>query len=159
MNLDDMQKSFWASTSPDSGRPSPIMSDAQWQLKFSAMRKAATPTTRKRYGGLYSTDSGGHDARRYGAYIGSTNYQNYCSFINDALSAMRHGGRALCFYTYQIADLLRFETKRLQTRYIPEDEWWECWLEPSGATKNAAAKAATKTATSAVASSKKEAIR
>lgn len=130
MNLDDMQKSFWAATSSQSGRPSSVMSDAQWQLKFETMKKDVTPTSRKRYGGLYATDPGTHDSRRYGAYIGSTNYQNYCGFINDALSAMRHGNRTLCFYTYQIADLLRFEKDRLQTRYIPEDEWWECWLGP-----------------------------
>lgn len=130
MNLDDLSSMYWTVTSPASGRPSATMSDRQWQNKFQTMRAATVPAHRKRYGCTYARESGTHDEERHGAYKGTTNYQNYCAFINDALSIMRHGGRALCFYTYQIADLLRFEPEALCTRYVPEDEWWECWLHP-----------------------------
>lgn len=121
---------YWTATSPASGRPSARMSDRQWQNKFQAMRAATVPAHRKRYGCTYSRESGTHNEERHGAYKGTTNYQNYCAFINDALATMRHGGRTLCFYTYQMADLLRFEPKALRTRYVPEDEWWVCWLQP-----------------------------
>ena len=53
----------------------------------------------------------------------------YITFINSVLKSIRSGETDYCFYTYQIAELLRFEPK-LQARLIHNDcSHFEVWLD------------------------------
>ena len=78
-------------------------------------------------GGLYSKDTGMWNMETKGEYYGTTNYQEYCSFINDILSNIRSGQIDYVYYIYQITDLLKFHYDTLKTRYC--DGYWEVWLD------------------------------
>ena len=62
-------------------------------------------------------------------YDGETVYQRYCRYINDVLSEIRKGNHDYCYYCYQIRDLLRFEHNRLRTKYYPDGQYVEVWLD------------------------------
>jgi hypothetical protein len=61
------------------------------------------------------------DGSLYGSYHGKTQYQQYCSFINNILRNIRRGEIDYCFYIYQVAELLKYE-ERLKV----------VWLQPEG---------------------------
>lgn len=126
MTLDELRR--YAQTSPTSGRPSYNMTDAQWQEKFKIMRGVTPQSTRAKMGGQYSREGGSWNEDN-GSYQGATNWQNYVFYINDILKEIRDGKIEYAYFTYQIADLLRYEHKRLRTRYIQKDQYWEVWLE------------------------------
>lgn len=110
------------------GRPSPTLTDRQWQQEFKLRKLQIKPYssnyTRMGMGRCYSRES----YRREGdAYDGLTNYQQYCHTINDMLSVIRSGKIDFCFFTYQIMDLLRFHYDDLRTKYI--DGYWMVWLD------------------------------
>ena len=48
-----------------------------------------------------------------------TNYQRYCSFINDSLKELKKGNVAYCFFIYQIEDLYKFFPD-IQVRYYED---------------------------------------
>ena len=77
--------------------------------------------------GKYSKESGKWNEETQGTYHGCTNWQQYCSYINDILSIIRSGQVDYCYYIYQILDLLKFHYDDLKTRYC--DGYWEVWLE------------------------------
>lgn len=53
----------------------------------------------------------------------------YGDFIYDVLDMLREGEeRDYCYYNYQVKDLLKFEPRRLRTKYIPEYQCIEVWL-------------------------------
>ena len=58
------------------------------------------------------------DTSLYGSYCGKTQYQSYCSFINNMLKNIRHGEIDYCFYIYQVAELLKYEHERLQATWL-----------------------------------------
>lgn len=62
-----------------------------------------------------------------GSYPGCTNYQEYCSYINDVLSNIRAGQKDYGYFIYQIMDLAKFHYHDLRTKYC--DGYWEVWLE------------------------------
>lgn len=110
------------------GRPSPTLTDRQWQQEFQIRKLQIKPYSpnHTRMGGRYSRESYKRNDED-GAYDGPTNYQQYCHTINDMLSVIRSGKIDFCFFTYQIMDLLRFHYNDLRTKYI--DGYWMVWLD------------------------------
>ncbi len=76
--------------------------------------------------GGYSKEFGGWGRPSADNYNGCTNWQSYCSFINDLLTTIRGGKTDYCYYIYQILELLKFHYDDLQTKYC--DGYWEVWL-------------------------------
>jgi hypothetical protein len=113
------------------GRPLPSLTDEKWQKEFNVRKLFVRPippdSKIKKMNGRYSKEYGIWNEERQGEYHGCTNYQQYCSFINDVLENIRGGQVDYCYYIYQIMDLLRFHYHDLRTRYC--DCYWEVWLD------------------------------
>lgn len=111
------------------GRPSSTLTDEKWQKEFQIQKQFITPYEKKvRFlRGHYSAAMGTWNEETQGTYHGQTNWQEYCSYINDILRNIRNGGTDYCYYLFQILDLLRFHYDELRTRYC--DGYWEVWLE------------------------------
>ena len=111
------------------GRPDSNMTDERWQKEFNVRKLFITPNDKKhkRMGGKFSRESGTWNEEKDGEYLGMTNYQEYCSYINDVLENIRAGQIDYCYFIYHIMDLLKFHYDDLRTRYC--DGYWEVWLE------------------------------
>ena len=118
------------------GRPSDSLTDKKWQEEFE-IRKLFVTSNRisnknsklKRFGGMYSKEYGDWSENINGEYKGVTNWQSYCSFINDVLDNIRHGQIDYVYFIYQILDLLKFHFDDLRTKYHEDGQYWEVWLE------------------------------
>ena len=111
------------------GTPSSSMTDEKWQKEIKIRKTFVTPYPKNitRMEGKYSKESGKWNEETQGTYHGCTNWQQYCSYINDILRSIRNGQVDYCYYIYQILDLLKFHYDDLKTRYC--DGYWEVWLE------------------------------
>ena len=112
------------------GRPSSSLTDEKWQKEFVVRKLFLTPIKggkSKKLQGKYAKEFGGWNQESNGTYTGCTNWQSYCSYINDILSNIRAGQVDYCYYIYQISDLVRFHYNDLRTKYC--DGYWEVWLE------------------------------
>ncbi|WP_099467770.1 hypothetical protein [Konateibacter massiliensis] len=112
------------------GRPLPNLTDEKWQKEFNVRKLFMSPYGKdvKKLGNKYSKESGKWNEETQGEYNGCTNWQEYCSYINDILSCIRSGQRDYCYYIYQIMDLAKFHfnNRELKTKYC--DGYWEVWL-------------------------------
>jgi len=108
------------------GRQSSTLTDKEWQNEFALMKLYITPNNKKitRMGGKFSR--GQEKVSEDREYDGVTNWQSYCSYINDVLRNIRKGNHDFCYYQYQLVDLLKFHYDNLRTRYC--DGYWEVWL-------------------------------
>lgn len=118
-------------TRTTTGRPSDNLTDKEWQQQLAFKKLYITPYDKKhtRMGGKYSrecTKTQNH-SNEDKIYDGVTNWQSYCSYINDVLKNIRSGGVDYCYFAYQIFDLLKFHYNDLKTKY--HDGYWEVWLE------------------------------
>ena len=111
------------------GRPDSNMTDERWQKEFNVRKLFITPNDKKhkRMGGKFSRESGTWNEEKDGEYLGMTNYQEYCSYINDVLKNIRAGQIDYCYFIYHIMDLLKFHYDDLRTKYC--DGYWEVWME------------------------------
>ena len=113
------------------GRPTSALTDEKWQKEFNVRKLFVKPYSKKvkRLGQLRrdSQETGYWNEETMGTYHGATNWQEYCSFINDVLRNIRSGQIDYLYYIYQITDLLKFHYDDLKTRYC--DGYWEVWLE------------------------------
>ena len=113
------------------GRPISTLTDEKWQKEFNVRKLFVKPYSKKikRLGQLRrdSQETGYWNEETMGIYHGATNWQEYCSFINDVLRNIRAGQVDYLYYIYQITDLLKFHYDDLKTRYC--DGYWEVWLE------------------------------
>lgn len=113
------------------GRPSPSLTDEKWQKEFNVRKLFIKPYDKsvKKLGGKHSRESGSWNTETQGEYYGCTNWQEYCSYIKDALDCIKSGQRYYCYYINQIMDLAKFHfgDKELRTKYC--DWYWEVWLE------------------------------
>ena len=111
------------------GRPDSNMTDERWQKEFNVRKLFITPNDKKhkRMGGKFSRESGTWNEEKDGEYLGMTNYQEYCSYINDVLKNIRAGQIDYCYFIYHIMELLKFHYDDLRTKYC--DGYWEVWLE------------------------------
>lgn len=128
MNLKELRKMRLVSNTD--GRPSEYLTDDTWQKEFELRKLFITPCSRKTKNleSRFSREAtvGSEDNPR--TYDGCTNWQSYCSFINDILHNIRGGQVDYCYYIYQIMDLAKFHFHDLKTRYC--DGYWEVWLDP-----------------------------
>lgn len=127
MTLEELREMKIVSNS--NGRPSPTLTDKKWQKEFNVRKLFIKPYNEKvkKLGGLNSKESGKWNEEIQGTYHGQTNWQEYCSFINDVLKNIRSGQRDYCYFIYQIMDLAKFHFDTLRTKYC--DGYWEVWLE------------------------------
>jgi hypothetical protein len=110
------------------GRPASYLTNEKWQKEFNLRKMFIMPypNTVKKLKSAYSSESGKWNTDTQGTYHGCTNWQSYCSYINDILSNIRSGQVDYCYYIYQIVDLLKFHYDDLRTKYC--DGYWEVWL-------------------------------
>ena len=112
------------------GRPSSTLTDEKWQKEFNIRKLFVKPVNKsvKRFGqkNSFSEETGYWNEETMGTYHGATNWQEYCSFINDVLSNIRAGQVDYIYFIYQIMDLLKFHYNDLRTKYC--DGYWEVWL-------------------------------
>lgn len=127
--LKEMSPSFFRM---GSGRPEPNLTDKEWQEELAIRKLYITPYNKNisKLGGKYSRGSNSWNPDTDGEYHGTTNWQQYCTYINSVLSTIRSGEHDYCYYKYQIMDLLKFHYDTLRTRYC--DGYWEVWLERGG---------------------------
>ena len=106
-------------------KPGFELTDQKWQEEFKNIKPfvMAHPETIIRLGGKYSKESGIY----FEGYDGATDWQRYCSYINDILKNIRSGQVDYCYFIFQILDLLKFHHNELKTKYC--DGYWEVWLE------------------------------
>ncbi|QNM06070.1 hypothetical protein [Qiania dongpingensis] len=94
------------------GKPSPNLTDPQWQLEFQFLKS--------------------HIVSSKTVPCQNAEYQSYRDFIEDTLSWIRRGHTAYVFFAYQIYDLLLFERDRLYTRLIRDEgiyPYFGVWLQ------------------------------
>lgn len=129
MTLEELREMKLVSNT--NGRPSSTLTDEKWQKEFNIRRLFVKPTskdiTRLGQNMHYSKETGYWNEETMGTYHGTTNWQEYCSFINNMLKNIRSGQVDYCYYIYQITDLLKFHYNDLRTKYC--DGYWEVWLE------------------------------
>lgn len=112
------------------GRPTDSLTDEKWQKEFEIRKSIVTPYKNgktMKLKGRYSKEWGKWNEEKNGTYHGTTNWQSYCSFINDVLANIRSGQVDYCYYIYQILEILKFHHDDLRTKYC--DGYWEVWLE------------------------------
>lgn len=128
MNLKELRKMRVISNTD--GRPAEHLTDETWQKEFELRKLFITPysSKTKKLGGRFSRESTDRSEDNPHTYDGCTNWQSYCSFINDILYNIRGGQVDYCYYIYQIMDLAKFHLHDLKTRYC--DGYWEVWLDP-----------------------------
>lgn len=112
------------------GRPLDSLTDEKWQKEFEIRKYFVTPYKNgenMKLGRLYHKEPGKWNEETNGTYCGATNWQSYCSFINDILKNLRAGQVDYCYYIYQILELLKFHHDDLRTKYC--NGYWSVWLE------------------------------
>lgn len=111
------------------GRPASTLTDPKWQIEFELRKLFLTPyrETIKLLSSKHDREYSRWHADGNGKYLGKTNWQEYCSYINDVLHTIRNHRVDYCYFIYQIEQLLKFHYDRLKTRYC--DGYWEVWLE------------------------------
>lgn len=92
-------------------RPPKEYTNKEWLSDFENLKRTVIPAQEDRMRVIPDTPS-------YGSYHGKTQYQNYCSFINNILRNIRRGEVDYCYYIYQIADLLKYEKERLEVQWL-----------------------------------------
>lgn len=112
-----------------SGRPITTLTDEKWQKEFNIRKAFIKPFSKsiKKLGGKCFDYFCLWNEEINGQYYGQTNYQEYCSYINDVLYTIRSDNKDYCYFIYQIMDLAKFHFDTLRTKYC--DGYWEVWLE------------------------------
>lgn len=111
------------------GRPTNNLTNEKWQKELNIRKLFVTPYKdgrTKKLTGKHYKESGQWNDEKKGSYDGCTNWQSYCTYINDVLKNIRAGQIDYCYFIYQIMDLLKFHFEDLRTRY--RDGYWEVWL-------------------------------
>lgn len=103
-------------------RPPKDYTNQQWQFDFEILKQFVTPAQENEMRII-------RDTSLYGSYHGKTQYQNYCSFINNILKNIRNGEVDYCFYIYQIADLLKYEQEKLEVQWLQSERCFRVSLK------------------------------
>lgn len=127
MTLEELREMKLVSNS--NGRPTSTLTDEKWQKEFQVRKLFVKPVGKKvtKLSGKHSRESGMWNSELNGEYLGTTNWQDYCCYMNDVLRNIRAGQVDYCYFIYQITTLLKFHYNNLRTRY--RDGYWEVWLE------------------------------
>lgn len=130
MTLEELRETKLISNSDD--RPTSTLTDEKWQKEFEIRKRFVMPYkdgNTKKLSGKYTKESGKWNEETCGEYLGCTNWQSYCTYINEILRNIRSGQIDYCYYIYQILDLLKFHHEDLRTKYM--DGYWKVWLTKS----------------------------
>ena len=103
-------------------RPPKDYTNQQWQSDFEILKQFVIPSQESEMRII-------RDTSLYGSYHGKTQYQNYCSFINNILKNIRGGEVDYCFYIYQITDLLKYEQERLEVQWLQSERCFRVSLK------------------------------
>ena len=103
-------------------RPPKEYTNKEWLSDFENLKRTVIPAQEDRMRVIPDTSS-------YGSYYGKTQYQNYCSFINNILRNIRRGEIDYCYYIYQIIDLLKFEKERLGVQWLQSERCFRVSLK------------------------------
>lgn len=114
------------------GRPTSDMTDSIWQEIFERIKENTVPFIngeKKRMDNRISKAT----VNEWGEYEvdQTSDWTRYCNFINDVLRDIRTGNKSVCFFYYQISQLLKFHKDDLRTRYDVLNQQWEVWLDGS----------------------------
>ena len=110
--------------------PNPLMTDKQWQEYFNVMKLSIQQSKDRRMKAPPSPIIVNHYiSDSQSPYCGETQYTKYRNYINSVLSAIRKGECDYCYFTYQIADLLKYEHDNLKTLWLPEYGCFRVWLD------------------------------
>lgn len=104
------------------GKPPIGYTKRDWQRDFADIKSKVTAVNRRKMNVIPDTGSNSH------AYRGKTQYQYYCSFINDILNTIRHGKVDYCYYTYQVEELLKHEYDRLEVDWLEDSRCFKVSL-------------------------------
>lgn len=104
------------------------INDKEWQQMFSLLKLTTPASKDKRF---KNTTSSIKINGRYQQEKEETQWRYYIQYINSVLSNIRNGEHDVCFFSYQIKDLLRFENARLKTKLINDDGfiYFDVWLD------------------------------
>ena len=105
-----------------------VINDKEWQQMFSLLKLTTPASKDKRF---KNTTSSIKINGRYQQEKEETQWRYYIQYINSVLSNIRNGEHDVCFFSYQIKDLLRFENARLKTKLINDDGfiYFDVWLD------------------------------
>ena len=123
MKLEELQTISLTAQKPDKD-----MTDKEWQEYFRIMKTLTHQVKEKRMSCRTSPILiNGYSDNQF-TYQGDTQWIKYKEFINSILFAIRHGECDYCFYIYHIAELLRYEHDNLRTKWLPDDNCFQVWL-------------------------------
>lgn len=94
----------------------PGLTDAQWQKQFNLMRREVVPAHSSKIHRTTEKDSDKADIY-------------YRVWVNDILEQLRNGLHEYCYFPHQVREILRFEPRKLRSRYFAKDGYVEIWLE------------------------------
>lgn len=123
MKLEELQTISLTAKKPDKD-----MTDKEWQEYFGIMKTLTHQVKEKRMSCRTSPILiNGYSDNQF-TYQGDTQWTKYKEFINSILFAIRYGECDYCFYIYHIAELLRYEHDNLRTKWLPDDNCFQVWL-------------------------------
>lgn len=123
MKIEELQSISLTAKKPDKD-----MTDKEWQEYFGIMKTLTHQVKEKRMSCSTSPILiNGYSDNQF-TYQGDTQWTKYKEFINSILFAIRHGECDYCFYIYHIAELLRYEHDKLRTKWLPDDNCFQVWL-------------------------------
>ena len=98
----------------ETGKPTKELNDSDWQQCFNLMKLINYETPVRR-------------CMPY--YLPELDFGGYAEFLNGVLFNIREGEKDYCTRIYQVVDLLKIEGNTLQSRYLPDEQLFEVWLE------------------------------
>ena len=110
-------------------KPEKGMTNEEWQEYFALMKVLTKQTKERLLKRSSSPIINGYYVEGQLSYQGETQWERYKEFINSVLKTIRKGEYDYCFYIYQISELLRFEHDNLRTLWLPDERYFQVWLE------------------------------
>ena len=104
------------------------ITDKEWQQMFSLLKLTTPVSKEKRFRNTVSSVKVNGMCQQEKE---ETQWRYYIQYINNVLSNIRNGEHDVCFFSYQIKDLLKFENTRLKTKLINDNGfvYFDVWLD------------------------------
>lgn len=123
-----MTKNFNVIHLLERGNRRPVnITNKEWQQMFNVLKLTTPVSKEKKYRNSTSVTVNGI----YQKEKETTQWRYYTQYINSVLSNIRNGEHDICYFIYQIKDLLQFENTRLKTKLVNDDGflYFDVWLE------------------------------
>lgn len=103
------------------------ITDGEWQQMFDVLRFTTPISKDKRFKTAPNFTVNGVTQKEKE----TTQWRYYAQYINSVLSNIRNGEHDICYFIYQIKDLLQFENTKLKTKLVNDDGflYFDVWLE------------------------------